>query len=97
MKTIKTIFSILCFISFLSSCTSDKGNSNNTGDSMAKSHHDEDYHEENHAGGNGSVIEGSNKDDYYQMRGFGDSIPDSVRELKRQDSIRIKNSPDRNK
>jgi hypothetical protein len=45
-----------------------------------------------------SVMEESNKDDYYQIRGYGDSIPsDSIREAKRRDSIRILNSPNHNK
>jgi|1185.fasta_scaffold82632_2 hypothetical protein len=48
--------------------------------------------------GNGAVLEGSNKDDYYQMRGYGDSIPsDSIRKAKTLDSIRIANSPNHNK
>jgi hypothetical protein len=47
---------------------------------------------------NGSVMEESNRDDYYQMRGYGDSIPsDSLRELVRLDSIRIAESNHRNK
>ncbi len=47
----------------------------------------------NHSSGNGAVIEGSNKDDYYQMRGYGDSIPsDSIKEQVRLDSIRISKS-----
>ena len=47
--------------------------------------------------GNG-VIEGSNKDDLYQMQGFGDSIPsDSIRKQVEEDSIRIFNSPNKNK
>lgn len=52
----------------------------------------------NHAGGNGAVIEGSNKDDNYQRNGFGDSIPsDSVREEVRLDSTRIAKSNHHNK
>jgi hypothetical protein len=36
------------------------------------------------------AIRETNKDDYYQMRGYGDSIPnDSMREVIRKDSIRI--------
>lgn len=52
----------------------------------------------NHAGGNGAVMEESNKDDIYQRSGYGDSIPaDSIREEVRKDSIRIANSNHRNK
>jgi hypothetical protein len=52
----------------------------------------------NHSSGNPAVIEESNKDDYYQMRGYGDSIPsDSIREAKRLDSIRIAKSNHHNK
>lgn len=52
----------------------------------------------NHSTGNGAVMEGSNKDDAYQMGGYADSIPsDSVREAKRLDSIRIENSGHHNK
>jgi hypothetical protein len=48
--------------------------------------------------GNGAVMEESNKNDYYQMRGYGDSIPsDSIREQVRLDSIRIANSNHHNK
>lgn len=44
------------------------------------------------------VIEESNKNDYYQMRGFGDSIPsDSIKKEKLKDSIRISRSPNMNK
>lgn len=51
-----------------------------------------------HGNPGNSVIEGSNKDDYYQMRGFGDSIPsDSIKNEKRKDSIRISRSPNKNK
>jgi hypothetical protein len=47
---------------------------------------------------NGSVMEESNKDDHYQMTGYGDSIPsDSIREAKRLDSIRISKSKHHNK
>ena len=51
----------------------------------------------NHSGGNGAVMEGSNKDDIYQISGYGDSIPDSVKEAARLDSIRIHNSSHHNK
>ena len=51
----------------------------------------------NHASGNSAVMEGSNKDDYYQVRGYGDSIPDSIREAKRLDSLRISKSNHHNK
>lgn len=52
----------------------------------------------NHSTGNGAVTEGSNKDDQYQRSGYGDSIPsDSVKELVRQDSIRISKSNHQNK
>lgn len=38
------------------------------------------------------AIRATNKDDYYQMRGYGDSLPnDSIREVVREDSIRIYN------
>lgn len=48
--------------------------------------------------GKGSVMEESNKDDYYQMRGYGDSLPsDSLKEEVRQDSIRIWKSGHHNK
>lgn len=52
----------------------------------------------NNSSGNSAVMEGSNKDDYYQSRGYGDSIPsDSVKEQVRLDSIRIANSNHHNK
>jgi hypothetical protein len=52
----------------------------------------------NNSTGNGAVMEESNKDDYYQMRGYGDSIPsDSIKEQVRLDSIRIAKSNHHNK